>query len=647
MTIRITGMASGLDTESIIRELTSVDKKNVTKVKNEQKRLEMKQEKWKALNKKVVSFYNKALSNLRFDGGYAKKATTLSKDNVASVTGSSNAMNGTQTLKVESLASAAYMTGGKVKTTDGSAVRLKADEENKLAATTMEDLGVYGKQDLKFDFGKTGESMTVEVNGTDTVADVVSKINSAASDGGFKVRANFDEKQQRLYLSSTTTGADASFSVDAANSGDVAQALGLVTSDDITLQHGARLTNTAGSSDLTSATPMWKLGGIDRYATGNKTLKFNYTDANGDAQSASVSIGPNDTINDVVSRINGDGRNIGFSFDAENQRFLVNNKGFSIDVDNSDENLAKSMGLINADKTSALEKDTSGVGSYKAGTDAKIYLNEVEYTSNSNNFEINGLTIQAKEVGDTTITTQDDTSGVYDMIKSFISEYNDLINEMTTLYSADRNKDFDFLTSEQKEEMTDEEIEDWNKKIDESIMSKDQTLGKVLTAMRQTMLSSYDLTDKDGKTTKVSLSTFNINTLSYFEAEANERAAYHIAGDEDDEYSSGKTAIGGTMLLKDAIANDPQLVQSFFKSLSKDLYSKLGDMMKSTDFSSSFTLYEDKLMKKNYETYKTKIKSAEDKLASREDAYYKQFAQMEKAMTNLNSQQSALGGMVG
>jgi len=639
MTIRITGMASGLDTESIIRELTSVDKKNVTKVKNEQKRLEMKQEKWKALNKKVVNFYNKSLSNMRFDGGYAKKSTTVSDDSVASVSGTTSAMNGTQKLSVSSVASAAYMTGGKLKSKGDSKVRLTDSSDGKESATTMADLGVTGKQKLSIKFGDGNEDkMEVEVSESDSLKDVLSRINSATSTNGNKVRVNFDENQGRLYLSSTKTGAAASFAIDGEGSDSgLVKALGLASGDDAVIKTGEKV---QAPSKMYSVDRIKRLG-----VTAEDKLKFKVG-----GNEFSLDLDPEKSVNDLIASMKDLASELDISFDEDNQQFVVRNGDFEA---NSEVGAKFGFAKKAEDDSyvSAMTTDNSAKASYIGGADAKITLNGVEYTSDTNSFEINGLTINAKkttgEGESVTITTQDDTSGVYDMIKGFMKEYNDLINEMATLYSADRNKDFDFLTSEQKEEMTDDEIEDWNKKIDESIMSKDQTLGKVMQAMRQSMLGSYDLTDKNGNTMKVSLSTFNINTLSYFEAEAGERYAYHIAGDEDDEYSSGKTAMSGTQLLKDAIVDDPTLVQNFFKNLSKDLYTKLGDMMKSTEFSSSYTLYEDKLMKKNYDNYKTKIKSAEDKLASREDAYYKQFAQMEKAMTNLNSQQSSLAGMIG
>ena len=80
------------------------------------------------------------------------------------------------------------------------------------------------------------------------------------------------------------------------------------------------------------------------------------------------------------------------------------------------------------------------------GEDAEIYLNGAKFTSNSNTFEINGLTITCNaETGDeaVTLTTQEDTSGIYDMIKNFIKEYSELINEMDKLYNAESAKGYE------------------------------------------------------------------------------------------------------------------------------------------------------------------------------------------------------------
>ena len=69
------------------------------------------------------------------------------------------------------------------------------------------------------------------------------------------------------------------------------------------------------------------------------------------------------------------------------------------------------------------------------GCDSEIKLNGITYTSSLNTYSINGLSITAMQAtgdGDTnaiTVTTATDTQAIYDKIKSFLTQYNSLINE--------------------------------------------------------------------------------------------------------------------------------------------------------------------------------------------------------------------------
>ena len=68
MPIRITGMNSGLDTESIIAEMVKVEKKKVETTKKEKTAFEWKQEAWKDLNAKIYKLFRTTLDNMRFAG---------------------------------------------------------------------------------------------------------------------------------------------------------------------------------------------------------------------------------------------------------------------------------------------------------------------------------------------------------------------------------------------------------------------------------------------------------------------------------------------------------------------------------------------------------------------------------------------------
>ena len=109
MPIRITGMNSGLDTESIITELVKAQKTKTENVKKAQTKLLWKQDAWKDLNSKIYKLFNGTISNLRFETSYSKKTTDISNSSVASIVTGTEAMNATQSLQVNELATSGYM----------------------------------------------------------------------------------------------------------------------------------------------------------------------------------------------------------------------------------------------------------------------------------------------------------------------------------------------------------------------------------------------------------------------------------------------------------------------------------------------------------------------------------------------------------
>jgi flagellar hook-associated protein 2 len=282
---------------------------------------------------------------------------------------------------------------------------------------------------------------------------------------------------------------------------------------------------------------------------------------------------------------------------------------------------------------------TYSYGKKIAGADSKIVLNDVEYTSSTTSFSINGLSINAlaKTDGEITITTATDTQAIYDKVKDFLTEYNSIINEMNKLYNADSSYGYDPLTDDEKDAMSDTEIEKWETKIKDSLLRNDTTLNSVMMSMINAMSSSYTVNG-----TKMTLSSLGISTLGYLNAAENENYAYHIDGDSDDANTSGNTD-----KLMAAIKSDPDTVVDFMKQLTSNLYTQLGNKMKSTTLSSAYTIYNDKEMNSQYSEYSKTISSWEDKLSDKEDYYYSKFASMESALTKLQSSTSSLTSMLG
>lgn len=273
------------------------------------------------------------------------------------------------------------------------------------------------------------------------------------------------------------------------------------------------------------------------------------------------------------------------------------------------------------------------------GQDAVITLNNAEFTSSTNTFNVNGLTIQtlAESKEEISITTATDTQGLYDKVKDFISEYNSIINEMSALYNAESARGYEPLTSEEKEALSDSDIAEWEKKVKDSLLRRDSNLSALMNSMTSAMSKSYDINGK-----KYSLASLGIKTGSYFNTKPANRYELHIDGDADDD-----TVSANADRLMSMLNSDPDTVVSIIQSAANELYDNLHDQMQTSTLRSFQSIYNDKAMAQSYSDYTRKISAWEQKVTAMEDSYYKKFAAMETALAKLQSQQSAFAGMLG
>lgn len=710
MAMRMSGLMSGMDTESIIQELVSVKQTKVDDAKKAQTKLQWKQDAWKELNTKLKNLQAKYVANMRFVSSYSKRTTKVSNSNAVSVITGENAVNGVQSLQINQLAKTGYLTGAQIKAADGSSLT---------AASKLSDLGVTGEGTFNITAG--GKSVDITVNGDSTISDVLNKLKEAG------VNANFDAKNQRFFVSASASGADNDFSITASDStGDAAlSALGLkvgltgdkgdkatlakyqeyaafyVSGDDAAtlanINKDGRITkdiDSKVSSYLeqyksllsTKSDAQKKIDEInEKYKDSSLDTVENYTKQLEAKQKEKTELEEKiknltdgvekdtaqkelDTLNEEIKALSEkktDAQSLESTqksiTDADTkiadiQKHITVTEGTDADG-NATYTAEATQNLKDQVNNSYLSqaKYASEViiainnGSYTAtgatkvsGQDARITLNGAEFTGSTNVFEINGLTFTAlnetKAGEDITVTTEDDVDGIYDMVKSFLKEYNSIINEMDKLYNADSAKGYEPLTDDEKDAMSDSEVEKYETKIKDALLRRDSNLSTVSSALKEIMSGGVDV---NGKT--MYLNDFGIETLGYFEAADNEKNAYHIAGDPDDANTSGKSDV-----LKSMISNDPDTVISFFSSLSKTLYTKMSDLSKSVDGYRSYgSFYDDKKMTSDYNDYKTKISELEEKLNDYEDKWYSKFSKMETALAKLQSNSSAVTSLLG
>lgn len=752
MPIRLTGMASGMDTEAMISELVSAYRLKSQKYKKAQTNLSWKQDKWNNLNKKIKSLYT-TLGNMKLSNAYNAKTATISDPTKATVNVSSSAVNGTYSLKIVNTAKAGYITGSEL----GKSITKNS---------TLADLGITANGTISVT--AAGKTTDIEVNSSMKMSEFVEKLNSAG------VKANYDEANHRMYVAASDTGKDNDFSLSGTgmSGADALEKLGLSVESSANTESykawAAYALNTDGNPYITFDADGGKTinGTYDAAATKNniddilvKIRQSSATHTNNTAEIAYANAYK--TVSEVNARLSDPERDqmqklmlegdiskvyvdgSGNFYDIQSDGTYKNRtddsiltsgatltdgvvalsnlqvkaqlatkttdasgkdtytvdaaamsayqKGMSTitvyeaNPDNTDEiaavksayaggSLETLVGTLQADADSAkqyveanklLADDTmtadsimnkinfaSGVldGSITIGNsngakrvdglDAVIELNGAVYTSSKNDFNINGLTVSAlASTGseEITINVANNVQGLYDNIKDFFKQYNSLINELTGDYNAPTTKGYEPLTSEEKDAMSDTEVAEWEKKIKDSVLRRDDTLEFLISNMQSAMMKSYEV---DGK--KYSLSSFGISTLGVLKANDNEENAFHINGDKDDALTQNNQD-----KLMSALTNNPEVVTSFMQQLCTGAYNVINEKMKSTGLSSFDIVYNDKEMAKEYSDYTTTIKKWEEKLKDIEDSYYKKFAAMESALATLQSQQSSLASLLG
>lgn len=710
MAIRMTGLTSGLDTESIIEALVSAQKMKTTKVQNKLTKSEWSEEIWKDMNKKLYSFYTKELTKFKTQGSYLTKKASSSNESVATATATNSAVAGSHSLAVKSLASSQMVTGSVI----------DANSTVKSLADLGMDVGTV--IDIK---GANGKSSKLEVTATTTIADFLSSCKSAG------LNASFDTNQKRLFISSKESGEANAFSITTKKSDryeadqeintllesacDESLYTDYISAAD-TIKEKLRAGVEAGKAPDMNNAAIDILNCVrGNYSDATITDKLNtygvtldeYNEFKTKFNNAKA-YDEDDKLNDIMSDYLADyatASEVKTNFDAiaaNNDTLLFSSelkneykklqsldetsyanlktlteassddelsaagvtrdqvkayallKGtLGVDVDKFDELMERYIKNESKDSTSnplkniGLGEIEAGVisgnagASIKAASDAVIVLDGAELSGTSNSFSVNGMTLNLTSTTENQnggfdeimITVNNDTKAAYDMVKDFVKKYNELLEEMNTKYSAKSARDYDPLTDEQKEAMTDDEVEKWETKIKDSLLRRDDTLNGIISTMR----SSLQLTvDVDGK--KYSLASFGIKTSTDY----TEKGKLHIFGDEDDDTYSSETN-----KLMDALENNPDAVMKTLAEAGQKLYDSLTKKMSKTSLSSALTFYNDKQMDDAQAEYKKKIQEMEKKLTQLEDKYYKQFSAMETALTKMQNSASSVTSFFG
>ncbi|MCY7916021.1 flagellar hook-associated protein 2 [Bacillus vallismortis] len=395
------------------------------------------------------------------------------------------------------------------------------------------------------------------------------------------------------------------------------------------------------ASLATSAT--YKADNYAGYTQGDYNLAFNVV-APGEttAKTVNISVTSADTIDNVISKINKSDLGVSaFKDKIWNGTEYVETIAFSSKATGAGGSI-QAADTATADFMSgqlgfSLDADNK-LTAYKEGTNAKVTINGFEMEKLTNNFTVNGVTYSLKNTTETTgpVTTSvsTDVDGIYNQIKEFVDKYNELVDSLNEKLQEEKYRDYTPLTSEQKEAMSDKEVELWEKKAKSGLLRNDTSIS---TGANQMRTDFYSQVTVDGKNHH--LTEFGITTSS----------AYQLRGHlEIDEKK-----------LKEKIQEDPQSVAALFTNgtnssaySEKGIMKRIGDTLKSTVKSieakagNSTMGTNNYLIGKNLNTINTDISKMQDRLNTVENRYYKKFSAMESAIQKMNEQSSYLSQLL-
>ena len=287
------------------------------------------------------------------------------------------------------------------------------------------------------------------------------------------------------------------------------------------------------------------------------------------------------------------------------------------------------------------------------GTDGEmsILYNGVKttITSSSNTFSIDGLDIRATNTfntgsataeGGVSFTASADTEKVTETVKKFIEAYNAMIDEVRTQATTRPDSNYKPLTEDQKNEMNENSIKNWENKAKEGIL-----------------FNSSALKDLDNATQGI-FSSMMMNGVSYDDLEK-------IGISFSDDYTAGGKIVFDEEKFKTAMDSDPEKVSDLFTgthgivntidstlstyatryaSRNGNSYGVLIEEAGSEKL--SLTLTNNSIYKELKDMQET-ITNLQSQLSTEQDRYISQFTQMERLINQMNSQSSYLSQLGG
>ncbi|UYZ34265.1 flagellar filament capping protein FliD [Clostridium beijerinckii] len=562
-TMRITGMATGLDTDSMVKAMTANIQNKIDKENQEKQIAQWKQDMYRDIIKDVKGlqdYFDPTSSKyILGSNNFNPIKVTNSNENAVGFTASSTAQAGNYKINVAKLAEPAIVKGNVINKANNS-------------ATKLVDINASFLGDISFDIKATNGTSTslktvnVSVSSSTTIQNVVDSINADGDVVKMGVKASFDELSKKIVFKTNDTGSSKSLSVTVnnANAGDLGFANGILNSDS------------------------------------GQNADFNITYPDGRTENVT--------------------------------------------------------------------------------------------SQSTNQFTANGITynLKAAGIGDTTINvTKNNVDAIVNNLTKFKDDYNNLIDKIQGKLTEKKQFSYKPLTDDQKENMKDADIANWETKAKQGLLKNDENLENLLSDLKSAFSDNV-------------FSKF-VNGTDVYKQDSANKLSLHVGSFDassigidtsSDIASLGNIEIKDETKLKDAISNHIEEFTQLFigKSSAKldvvngvekqyrgsekyyedGIFTRMDNIIRNyagdpgigKDGTSTvkgvLNIFANKQYDYSISGYSSKntlpdqiygkvrsVTSLTDKLKDAQDRYYKKFSALETAMNNMNTQMSSFKSQMG
>ncbi|GAK11644.1 flagellar filament capping protein FliD [Geomicrobium sp. JCM 19039] len=577
--MRISGFASGMDIDQMVRDLMRAERAPMDKFMQQQTFKNWQVEAYRELNTKIRSFEQSVFDRLLTPSKFLGRTGTSTNDSLVSVTSSSGTGNAQYTINsVSQLATAA-----------------SAFSKERVGG---EDFDVRSPLVDQYDDWSTGKVVT------DTAVH--------EGDGQFSFGSEHDNIKADSETIVRVNGRTYQVVNDEPEAGQVR-----IDGNTLQFEDGA-----VGENDrvevefITDAEGQYKKASMSTF------------NERGEEVMHSIFIKPEESLQTVMNKFNNSGVGVNMFYDDHQGQVVVsrtdtgvfNEDGPEIRFDphlGSENSGANTFfgGFLNLEETND-----------QGAKNAKFEINGLSTERRSNTFSVGNLTMTLGGIFDSPVTVSSsvDTDKIVDNITAFVDEYNALIDEIHGNVNERQNRDFPPLTDEQRREMSEYEVEMWEEKARSGLMSRDRQLSAFLSDMRMTMYQTVE----NGQSDIRHLSDLGITTSNdYLENGKLEidQAKLRAAVQDDPEGAYNFFAQTG---------ENPGLARQLRSDLNgaSDMVSRKAGGSSGRHQNHQFSLG------RELNNLDTRISNFERRLEQKEQRYWRQFTAMEQAIARANSQ---------